>query len=37
MIIDNTTVAMAFFLMAISFMGAMIAFMYYADKKPRKR
>lgn len=35
--VDNATVAWALFLMALSFMSATIAFMYFASKKSSRK
>lgn len=36
MSVDNVTLFWAFFLLSIGFMGAMIAFMYWASKRSKK-
>lgn len=36
MTVDNVTLFWALFLVAVGLMGAMIAFMYMASKKPKK-
>lgn len=36
MTVDNVTIFWALFLLSLSLMGAMIAFIYFASKKPKK-
>ncbi len=36
MTVDNVTLFWAFFLMSLGFMGAIIAFLYWASKRQKK-